>query len=325
MCGYCVEQWITLPYLAVEYSQDLVLIEQSLSELQDGDLVSVCLLESNHIKLLLKAVRDKNIVARGIDIIFCRLYEQFIFSGYDLSFYTSLISYFDRAIVDSFYTRQFDRAALNSFYTRMSLVDSETPLKDLWNEETFKNHANWNSFIADKHVLASSVAKLEAYHDWWILGHGKEKNDPEKQVKELGYYTSEDNPTRWDSRLFEIEFPSIFFSFCYVTKYSPQSKIIKKIALDGLQNTPSLSFACDLWIQRKAFLHCVDEYGTEFILENANSESGWPRVELIYYALLKSNIKFSPEELLQLRKMIRDDDEYEEVLEFIDTMIASAV
>lgn len=51
MCGYCVEQGILLPYLAVEYNQDLALIEQDLSDWQDGYLISVYLLESNHIEL----------------------------------------------------------------------------------------------------------------------------------------------------------------------------------------------------------------------------------------------------------------------------------
>jgi len=324
MCGYCVEQGILLPYLAVEYSQDLALIEQYLADWQDGYLVSVYLLESNHIELLLKTVHDRNIIAHGIDIVFCRLYERFVLSGYDHSFYTSLMSYFDSADVDAFYTKQFDRAALDSFYSRQCLVDSETPLKALWTEKTFTKHSNWNSFIADKQILASSVAKLEAYHDWWILEHGKEENDPETQMKELGYHTCDSNPTRGDSKRFDLEFPSTFFAFCYVAKYSPQSDIIEKIALDGLPNCPSLGFARDLWLQRKAFLLCVNEYGMAFILEHADSENGWPRAELIYYALLKSKNAFSADELSNVRKLIRDDGESEKVLEFIDTLIASA-
>jgi|GEM_PF-6209990 len=324
MCGYCVEQGILLPYLAVEYSQDLALIEQSLSDCQDGFLVGEYLLESNHIELLLKTVKDRKNISRGIDIVFCRLYEHFIFSGYNSTFYTSLISYVDRSVVDSFYARQFDRAALDSFYSRQCEIDSETSLKALWKEETFTNQNNWDSFIADKHVLASSVAKLEGYHDWWILEHGKEINDPETQMKELGYHTCDSNPTRGDRKRFDLEFPSTFFSFCYVAKYSSQSDIIKKIALDGLPNVPSLGYARDLWLQRKAFSHCVNEYGMAFILENADSENGWLRAELIYYALLKSKNEFRADELSNVRNIIRDDGESEKVLEFIDTMIASA-
>lgn len=121
-----------------------------------------------------------------------------------------------------------------------------------------------------------------------------------------------------------MEFPSTFFAFCCVAKYSPQSGVIKKIALDGLPNVPGLSLACDLWLQRKAFFHCVNEYGLAFILEHADSENGWPRVELIYYALSKSKMKFNADELIKLRKIIREDDESEKVLEFIDILITSA-
>ena len=81
MCGYCVEQGILLPYLAVEYSQDLALIEQSLSDCQDGFLVGEYLLESNHIELLLKTVKDRKIISQGIDIVFCRVYGVMIKSG----------------------------------------------------------------------------------------------------------------------------------------------------------------------------------------------------------------------------------------------------
>lgn len=259
MCGYCMEQGALIPFLAIEYSQDLALIEHYLSEWQDRQIISLFLPDTDHVNLLLSSVRDTESITLGIDIVFCRLYEYFIFSGYSLSIYTSLMSYCDKSVVDSFYTRQFDRAALDSFYSRQCKIDSETPIKVLWKEETFATQNNWNSFISDKQLLTGSHVKLEAYHDWWILGHGKEKNDPDTQIRELGHYTDEDNPTRGDWRRFSLEFPSIFFSFCYVAKYSPQSDIIKRIALDGLPNVPSLSFACDLWLQRKAFLHCVKE------------------------------------------------------------------
>jgi hypothetical protein len=71
MCGYCIEGSVTLGFVE---SQDMKL---------ENKWVPIYLQETTDLPAMLKKTMTFGRLANAIDIVFCRLYEQFIDAGFD--------------------------------------------------------------------------------------------------------------------------------------------------------------------------------------------------------------------------------------------------
>jgi hypothetical protein len=114
----------------------------------------------------------------------------------------------------------------------------------------------------------------------------------------------EDTPPKEWNR-FYLFFPAVSFSLSFLSRHQSRSDIIKRIAIETPQNVPHFS-GYDLWLQRKAFIVCLNEYGIQFIIDHYDKL----RFELICYALLKNAIS-NKSEFYILEKIISSRDHFE--------------
>ena len=95
----------------------------------------------------------------------------------------------------------------------------------------------WNRFIADKErVLRNALDLLNFYHDWWLLGIGKEKSNPDERIEETGVMDPIDNTTLAEWNRFDALYPAISFALSYIISHHGDSEIIQKIALTNLED-----------------------------------------------------------------------------------------
>jgi hypothetical protein len=315
MCGYCFEQGYILPYMAIEYQQqDSGLLDEYFRKnFPERDptlemiIVQSYLQESDHLEFLLEKVEGSEILPKGISTILCRLFEKHLENGFNPASFESLTSFFDQE-------------ALRHFLAQQREINFGTFWQTLWNVDTLATQESWEAFLSEKdQLLSSSVTKLARYYEWWISGSGKIVSDPVKRMDETGIYDAIEEITPEDWERFALEFPGTFFALSYVAKYLPQAEVLKKIALQCPKDVPDF-FAHDLWLQRRAFLHCVKEYGPRFIIENTELNRDNIRIELIHYVLLKTT--FAVDELRMIQRAIRSDMESEPTLQFIETLLA---
>lgn len=106
-----------------------------------------------------------------------------------------------------------------------------------------------------------------------------------------------DNTTRNDFEKFTDLFPWVYFSLIFLQKYSPQSEVIKQIALTEPHDVPFFTGE-DLWLRRTALAHCTQQYGIHFLMEKLEEISD----ELICYILLK--VDFQSRDLHQLNAVL---------------------
>lgn len=269
--------------------------------------------ESDDIKTEIQQLEDPNNPEPLIDLAFCRLYDHYFAHGFDIELFNILQNKFGHAAVQAyFYRRQVSsREIFKAEFSDINLLTDE---------------ACWNQFIADKErILKNSLDLLNFYHDWWLLGIGKEKDNPVERTKETGIMVeSIDNTTLAEWNRFDALYPAIFFALSYIIHHHSDSEIIQKIALTKLEDVPDM-WGKDLWLQRKAMIARVQRNGISFIVDNLNHI----RYELIYYVLLKSTI--NPDELSSFREAILSEDkdsslygtvEREHVVNLMDRMAA---
>ena len=138
---------------------------------------------------------------------------------------------------------------------------------------------------------------LNSYYDWWLLGIGKEKSEPEVRIEEIEILDHIDNTTLAEWNKFDALYPAISFALSYIINHDSDSEIIQKIALTNLEDAPD-TWGKDLWLQRRAMIACVKRTGFSFIVDNLSQI----RYELIYYVLLKADTSHA--ELNQLREAV---------------------
>ena len=144
---------------------------------------------------------------------------------------------------------------------------------------------------------------LNFYHDWWLLGIGKEKSEPHQRMEQTGIMDPIDNTTLAEWNKFDALYPAISFALSYIIHHHSASEIIQKIALTNLEDVPDM-WGKDLWLQRRAMIACVKHYGLSFIVDNLSQI----RYELIYYVLLKTDAH--PIELNKLKEAIMSEGEH---------------
>lgn len=222
-----------------------------------------------------------------IDTVFCRFYEHFIEHWVSHDLYDLIESIFSNGAIENFTSR------INSYpnYKAWSALQ---------NPQLYKDKICWDKFISNKEeLIANSEQTLQSYFNWWILGDNKEKSDPLEMMKKTGIMDPIDGTSADDFKRFYSLFPLVFFALTFLSKHKRRAEIIQQIALNSPNDVPDMP-GFDLWLQRKAFALCVDEYGIQFILDNY--ELYFIRSQLIFYVLFK--VDLSQSELKMLREFI---------------------
>ncbi|MDP3664567.1 MAG: hypothetical protein U1D41_04135 [Nitrosomonas sp.] len=227
--------------------------------------------ESDDIKTEIQQLEDPNNPEPLIDLAFCRLYDHYFAHGFDVELFNVLQAKFGSEAVQAYLTRR--QTSASAFKAELSDVN------------LLSDEAYWNRFITNKErILNNAMDLLNQYHDWWLLGIGKEKSEPEEQIEEFGILDHVDNTTLAEWNKFDALYPAISFALSYIINHHSDSEIIQRIALTNLENVPD-TWGKDLWLQRRAMIACVERSGLAFIVDNLNQI----RYELIYYVLLKSD------------------------------------
>lgn len=89
MCGYCIEGSVTLGFVE---SQDVEL---------ENNWVPIYLQETTDLSAMVKKTMAFDRLANAIDIVFCRLYEQFINAGFN-GLYQYIEATFGQISIDGF-------------------------------------------------------------------------------------------------------------------------------------------------------------------------------------------------------------------------------
>lgn len=245
-----------------------------------------------------------------VDLAFCRLYNHYFAHGFDVELFNILQDKFGHEAVQAYLTRR--QASSSAFKAELSDIN------------LLSNEICWNRFIAEKEkILKNALGLLNFYHDWGLLGIGKEKSGPLQRMEQTGIMDPIDNTTLAEWNRFNALYPSISFALSYIINHHSDSEIIQKIALTNLTDEPD-TWGKDLWLQRRTMIACVKRDGLVFITENLNQI----RFELIYYVLLKTNI--STAELDKLKEAILAEDEHpmqgmmesEHVIELMEKLVA---
>lgn len=246
--------------------------------------------ESEDIKTEIQQLEDSNNPEPLIDLAFCRLYDHYFANGFDIELFNILQDKFGHVAIKSYFARM--QASPSAFKAELSNIN-------LLNDE-----ACWNQFIADKErVFRNSLDLLNFYYDWWLLGIGKEKEELEERIEEVGVTDHIDNTTLAEWNKFDSLYPAVSFSLSFNIHHHSDAGIIQKIAVTNLEDVPDM-WGKDLWLQRRAMIACVKRIGLSFIVDNLSQI----RYELIYYILLKTSN--DPAELIKLKEAILVEGEH---------------
>ena len=264
MCGYCIEASVAFSFVEREKSSENIK--------KDDCWMPIYLQEAEDIVDIVYKQIATDHLARSIDVVFYRIWEILLFQER----FEVCRSLFDEV----------DQEAKNDFLGRLKNNKYSGLFGPLGEGETYIDSDDWKRFAESKDQLIEGAIKtLNDYCNFWVLGVGKEKSDPERRLRETGVMDPVENTTPKDWNRFYSLFSIAYFSFLILLKYRNDDALIKRIALGSPHDTPDF-FGYDLWLQRKAFTVCVRNYGIRFIQENIDSI----RLELIYYSLLKRAI-----------------------------------
>lgn len=295
MCGYC-------------YEGIMLHVVETGQRYTKGYRFSY-LQESDDIKSEIQQLEDPNNPEPLIDLAFCRLYDHYFANSFDIELFNILQDKFGHAAVQSYLTKR--QTGSSAFKAELSDIN------------LLSNEGCWNQFIADKEkILKNSLDLLNFYHDWWLLGIGKEKSEPLQRMEQTGTMDPIDNTTLAEWNRFGSLYPAISFALSFIINHHNDSEIIQKIALTNLEDVPDM-WGKDLWLQRRAMIACVQRDGLSFIMNNLNQI----RYELIYYVLLKDTINSA--ELNELKRVILAEDEHpiqgmmesEHIIELMDRVV----
>jgi len=281
MCGYCIESTMIGIFVKAEvFSEELELNECLLpNHIQETQNISEIIIWGSQFDTVNspfvhsgRRLLQPNDFHRTIDIAFCRFWETLLYQGEDCV-YQTIVQEYGKKIVNKFLDELRNNEDCRAW---ISLSDMNL----------YEDSRCWDQFIGNKkQLIENAEVTLKFYYDWWIRGICKAEGNPVTTDGKITIIESIMNTSEEDWKRFYCVFPVVYFSFLILTKYKKNSDIIRHIALDWPDDVPDFP-GHDLWLQRKAFIFCVREYGIQFILEN-----DLPcRIELIYYSLLKGAV-----------------------------------
>ena len=266
--------------------------------IQDG-WASIYIQEANDLAGILERTKGFKSFSGSVDVALCRLYEVYISQGFQFSIFDYIASVYKKNEIAKFFddraeggVKSFSSVIFDDFWSR------------LWNPDIYRSKSAWEDFTNDTdNLVRKSESLLNSYCDWWILGKDKEESDPMQRMEETGVMDPIDDTPASEWQTFYGIFPALYFAFSVLRKYQRKSDFIKFIALKCPRHTPDFP-GYDLWLQRQAFLVCLQEYGIPFIRENLKDI----RLELIAYAVLK--VEMTEEERESLKDLL-SHQEYE--------------
>lgn len=112
-----------------------------------------------------------------------------------------------------------------------------------------------------------------------------------------------EDTTQEDFESFHQNFPVVYCCFMILQTLKPESLLIERVALEDPHDVPDFSNR-DLWLQRTAFLFCLERLGVNFIQDHYEKI----RLELIYYALLRKSL--SAKELEILKDLLENKEHF---------------
>jgi len=285
MCGYCIEGAMALGFLESEMLNKEFDMESAWTY--------TYVQEASNLIEILRKTKDIKGFSSSIDVAFCRLYEVYIFQGFQCSIFDYILSVYKKDEIATFLVdRAEDMAKITSSWIPKDFCSR------LCNPDTYRNQSAWEDFTSDTDSLVEkSESFLMSYCDWWLLGKDKEESNPMQRMEETGVMDPIDDTPEIEWQKFYVIFPAIYFAFSVLCKYRVNSEVIKFIALQCPHNTPDFP-GYDLWLQRRAFVVCVKEYGASFIAENLKDI----RLELIAYAVLK--VDMTTEERESMKNLV---------------------
>lgn len=264
MCGYCIEGGVALSFIENENSSN--------NEELENNWLSIYIQESSHFPEIIGKLKNFDNFQGSIDVAFCRLWEVLL-NQENSGIYHCLVN-------------EYGAKAVNKYLASMKNNYHNESWKSLGDNELYINGDRLEQYLGSvNQLIEDSESTLKSYLEFWICGKNKEISDPQKRLEETGIMDpiEDTTPKDWDS--FYILFPVVFFSFLIIKRFKNDSEILRRIALESPHDVPDF-LGYDLWLQRKAFIVCVKNYGIQFVLDNYDDI----RLELIYYALLKDSI-----------------------------------
>ena len=242
--------------------------------------------EADDLKTEIEQLEDPNNPEPLIDLAFCRLYDHYFTYGFDAGLFDTL-------------QNKFGQEAVHAYLAKRQACHNDLFRAELSRIELLSDETQWNQFMADQErIYSQALELLNSYYDWWVLGIGKEKEKRKPQsIDENLLFPGEliTTSAEWDK--FHALYPALFFALSYLINHHSESEIIRKIALTNLKDGADI-WTKDLWLQRRAMISCVKQYGFSLIVDNLSQI----RYELIYYVLLKVTI--NPAELAALKEAI---------------------
>lgn len=261
MCGYCIESSVMLGY--VESEQITLKPKWMLIYLQ----------ESTDWHLMLKKTIVFDQFTDAIDIAFCRMLQQYIEDGFDGSYQTI--------------ETQFDQGSISKLLIENFHHQENSLWKTLGDPSCYKSKSNWDRFIGNRHELTeASEILLRSYYDYWLVDKGDVSEKPNSNVAYIRKKYEIKSPPVKDAKKFKALFPKLFFALSFLSEYKPNSNSLIRIALSD-PDAPDF-YGRELWLQRKAFMACLKNYGFEFITYHFKNI----RPELMAYALFKGGIDY---------------------------------
>ena len=276
MCGYCSESAYLLSFIDENIDVTNPFVYPVYIEENENFIE-----ELNTTKEIYNIISISDI--SEICIVCCKIFEKLILQNKNFCHILKDKHYMDGIKeIDTLNTNRCEYTYLNNFTIEKLCIDAK------YREE----------FLQDKTKLINISTKiLKSYCKFWILGHGKEISCPDDRMSEKGIMDPVENTTPEDWERFYSSFPIVFLAFLLLERYIQKSKIIKYIALNHPHDVPDFP-GLDLWLQRRAFIKCIKEYGIQFFLKNYESI----RLELLYYSILKNVI--TRNDLLLLKKYL---------------------
>ena len=271
MCGYCVESGF------IQLSAGSIYGGQFEPLSLDSLMTVLYFQEVGNITEGIEYIKKLDNYQVYLETIMCRFFEKSVLYGFDPGLSNTIISAFNNDAITAFLDKM-SRNANDELWERLGKID------------TYTHQTQWIDLIGRKEDLVMySVSMLHFYENWWLHGHNKEQAESaETRMMKTGVFDPIENTTRNDFEKFTDLFPVFYLSLIFLQKYSPQSELIRQIALTEPHDVPFFTGE-DLWLRRTAFAHCTKQYGISFLMDKLEEI----RYELICYILLKVELQLS--------------------------------
>ena len=269
MCGYCAEHcYFNALAEEVKESGDPEILAE-LKEFKTGD---------HPYSYLHRLEQGKEVKLNEItSVSLVQLYEHYLDKGFD----QQLIGQIQSLESNAKESEEMTLDDLLEEYYKESKQYPEIPslLRKLYVFQVLQHESYWNDFIRDKGLPRACIELLTHYAKWWLKG-------AENTAKT---FTAEEL-----DKLSTL-FPLLSFSLSWLMRVQAECPVIAEIAFNNVQRVPFF-FAPDLWLQRKAFIHCLLQQGLAKTLKQVIEKE--TRIELLWHVIILLKLSKSDIDLI---------------------------